>query len=169
MSPSEKLTVFVAKGLGSGYVPKGPGTVGSVVGLGWFALLLFLSPDPLIYSLATAGSILISVWCCGSAERILKLKDPGSIVLDEIIALPICFLPLILHHHETAGSMPTVSDIFIGQWMVVLAVFAGFRFFDILKPWPINRIQDLPGGWGVTADDVLAGVYVAAILWLAGF
>lgn len=168
MSIGDRLTVFVAKGLGSGCVPKGPGTVGSVVGLAWFALLLLL-PGPLSYTAATVAGIIASIWVCGEAERILNLTDPGAIVLDEIIALPICFLPVIWKHHAATGTLPTASEIFLDQWILVIGVFAGFRVFDIFKPWPINQIQNLPGGWGVTADDVLAGLYVAVIVYFAGF
>ncbi len=167
MNISDRLTVFAARGLGAGYAPKGPGTVGSIVGLAWFALLLQL-PGPISYTTATVAGIVASIWICGEAERILQLKDPGSIVLDEIIALPICFLPAIWRQHAADGKLPSLSEIFLDQWILVVAVFVGFRVFDIFKPWPINQIQNLPGGWGVTADDVLAGLYVAAIVYLAG-
>lgn len=161
VSTGDKLIVWVAKGFGSGCAPKGPGTVGSVVGIGWFALLL-LCPDFLWYCVGTLAGIPLSVWICGRAEKILNLKDPGSVVLDEIIALPICFVPLVFQH---APSLPSVGHVFTEQWMFVIGVFAGFRLFDIWKPWPIRQLQDLPGGWGVTIDDVLAGIYVAAILF----
>ncbi|MGB0582484.1 MAG: phosphatidylglycerophosphatase A [Limisphaerales bacterium] len=161
MSTGDKLIVWIAKGFGSGCVPKGPGTVGSVVGIGWFALLL-LCPNFLWYSVGTVAGIPLSIWICGRAEKILNLTDPGSIVLDEIIALPICFLPLVMKH---APGLPSVAQVFSEQWLVVIGVFAGFRLFDIWKPWPIRQLQDLHGGLGVTIDDVLAGVYVAIILF----
>lgn len=160
MSTGEKLIVWVAKGFGSGCAPKGPGTVGSVVGIGWFAALL-LCPNFVCYCVGTVVGILASVWICGRAERILDLKDPGSIVLDEIIALPVCFLPLVL---KQAPALPSVGHVFSEQWVIVVGVFGAFRLFDIWKPWPIRQLQDLPGGWGVTVDDVLAGVYVAVVL-----
>lgn len=164
MSTGDRFIVFVAKGFGSGYAPKGPGTFGSIVGLAFVALLLLL-PGPLSYTTAAVSGIIASVWFCGEAERILNLKDPGSIVLDEIIALPICFLPFVWETYLATGQIPTPASLFVDNWLLVGAAFVGFRFFDILKPWPIKQLQDLHGGFGVTIDDVLAGIYVAALLW----
>jgi len=165
VNAGQRFIVFVAKGFGSGCVPKAPGTFGSLAGLGLVALFLLL-PGPLAYSAATLAGVVVSVWFCGQAERILNQKDPGSIVLDEIIALPLCFLPWVWREFATNQAMPSCAELFGDHWMLVVAVFAGFRFFDILKPWPIRQVQELPGGWGVTMDDVLAGLYVAALVWL---
>ena len=111
-----------------------------------------------------------SVWLCGEGERILREKDPGSVVLDEIAALPICFLPLVAHHWWRTGRLPAMEDFLGGNnWLITLAVFALFRLFDIAKPWPVRQSQSLPGGWGITVDDVLAAVWVAGIVFLAGW
>jgi phosphatidylglycerophosphatase A len=160
VSGFDKLVVFVAKGFGTGCVPKAPGTVGSVAGVAWVAILL-LPGDRNLYLTATVLGVFASVWFCGRAEEILQLHDPGSIVIDEIVALPICFLPLVLRD----GGLSDVQTVFVENWWWAPLVFGLFRLFDIWKPWPVNQIQNLPGGWGVTADDVLAGSYVCAIVW----
>ena len=115
----------------------------------------------------------LSVWICGEAETILKQKDPGSIVLDEIVAIPLCFFWTIGNIHTRSGALPAMEDFWrpdgsIGLLMT-LALFVAFRLFDIWKPWPVRQSQRLPGGWGVTVDDLLAAVYVnlGALLFLA--
>lgn len=163
MSAKERFIIFVAQGFGSGWAPKGPGTVGSVAGIGWFALLL-LCPNLTCYLVGSVLGVLVSVYFCGAAERIMKQKDPSSVVIDEIIALPICYLPYVIKHLGEGASLPSPAETFTAHWWVVLAGFVLFRLFDILKPPPIFQVQNLPGGWGVTADDVLAGAVTAVIL-----
>ena len=163
MTFRDQLIVFVAKGFGSGYAPKGPGTCGSIVGLLWFAILL--SFDSLaIYVAASIVGIPFSIWICGAAEEIMKQHDPSSVVMDEIIALPLCFLPLVIKAHLSTGSLPDVKTVFVEHWWIPLIGFVLFRIFDIAKPGPIGKIQDLPGGLGVTADDVLAGLTTAVVM-----
>jgi phosphatidylglycerophosphatase A len=116
-----------------------------------------------------AGTILgigLSVWLCGEGEKILKQKDPGSIVLDEIVAIPVCGLWWVWLQWRTAHILPPVEKLF-SSWTVVLFLFVFFRVFDIAKPWPIKKSQSLPGGWGVTVDDLLAAVYVNVLLAVA--
>ena len=68
------------------------------------------------------------------------------------------------------GTPPGDGGFFGGNnWLITLAVFALFRLFDIAKPWPVRQSQSLPGGWGITVDDVLAAVWVAGIVFLAGW
>lgn len=158
--------LWMAQGFGVGRIPVAPGTFGSLVGLLWFALLL--APGNLWLFLAgvIAGAAL-SVWLCGEAERILNQKDPGSVVLDEIAAIPLCFAGWVGKVFWNAGAVPRVEDI-LGHhnWLAALGVIAAFRFFDILKPWPVRQSQSLPGGWGVTVDDLLAALYVNAVVLL---
>ncbi len=92
-------------------------------------------------------------------EKILGQTDPGSIVLDEIVAIPFCFLTWLL---SLGGEKLPGPEYFFGQqrWMYTVAVFLRFRLFDVWKPWPVRQSQNLPGGWGVTFDDLLAAVYV---------
>ena len=156
----DKLILFVAQGFGVGRIPFAPGTFGSVVGLGWFALLL-ATGNLWLFALGTILGIAASVWLCGAGEKILKQTDPGSVVLDEIIAIPICFAAWVLIQFRQTGQQPP-PEFFFSQshWLQTAGVFAAFRFFDVLKPWPVRQSQRLVGGWGVTVDDVLAAGYV---------
>jgi phosphatidylglycerophosphatase A len=157
------LILFVAQGFGAGRLPFAPGTFGSLLGLFWVALLLATGRVELFLA-GTLLGLALSVWLCGAAERILQQTDPGSIVLDEIAALPICFLPWLVArwapHHSVPGPEELVSR---SSLLLTLALFALFRVFDIAKPWPVRQSQRLPGGWGVTTDDALAALYVALI------
>jgi phosphatidylglycerophosphatase A len=90
---------------------------------------------------------------CAAAERFLGKRDPGSVVLDEIVVMPLVGLPAVWVFPNLAIQP---------SWILPLAGFAVFRLFDIWKPGPIRSSQELPGGWGVVMDDVLAAL-------LAGF
>lgn len=157
------MILFTAQGFGIGRIPFAPGTWGSLVGLVWFAALLATRRYEL-YLLGAICGVGLSVWLCGAAEKILKQKDPSSVVLDEIIAIPFCFLPWITTHWLKNGKLPALETLFTGRGLLtVAAIFILFRVFDILKPWPIRQSQRLPGGWGVTVDDLLAAVCVALL------
>lgn len=107
----------------------------------------------------------VSVWLCGVGEKVLNAKDPGSVVFDEIAAIPVCFVGWIAVQLWKTGSFPAPGLFFSKQnWLVTVSVFAAFRFFDVLKPWPVRQSQSLPGGWGVTIDDFLAALYVNALV-----
>ena len=96
-------------------------------------------------------------------------KDPGSVVLDEIAAMPVCFLGWVGLVVWKTGSMPHLDYFLVRNNLLLTAwVFASFRLFDVAKPWPVNRSQNLPGGWGITADDLLAAGYVNVIVVLVG-
>jgi phosphatidylglycerophosphatase A len=155
-----KHVLFIAQGFGVGRNPFAPGTFGSVVGLGWFALLLL--PGSLwVYIAGTILGLAASVWFCGEAEKILGQTDPGSIVLDEIAAIPVCFMSWIAIAQNDASPFPAYFFAGRNLWLT-LGVFTAFRFFDVLKPGTVKQSQKLPGGWGVTVDDFLAAVYVNA-------
>jgi phosphatidylglycerophosphatase A len=152
------MKLWIAQGFGAGRIPIAPGTFGSVVGLGWLALLLCGRSWPVFI----AGNLLavgLSVWLCGEAEQILKKKDPGPVVLDEIVAIPLCFTGWIAAAWWPQHRWPGV-EFFLTRWPSSIGVFALFRLFDVLKPWPVRQSQNLHGGWGVTVDDILAAVYV---------
>ena len=136
---------FLAFGLGSGLSRYAPGTVGTVVAVP-FAWLLMQMP-PALYWAALAALFLLGVWLCGAASRMLGRHDPGNIVWDEMVGywLTVALLPMTW-----------------GWW---LAGFVAFRLFDILKPWPIRRLERaVGGGLGIMLDDVLAAVYAMLIL-----
>jgi phosphatidylglycerophosphatase A len=152
------MKLWIAQGFGIGRIAVAPGTFGSVLGLGWLVVLLSFKSWPAFILGALAG-VGVSVWLCGEAERILGKTDPGSVVLDEIAAIPLCFAGwlavVVLRQHSWAGP-----GFFCAHWLSSIGVFALFRLFDVAKPWPVRQSQSLPGGWGVTVDDVLAAVYV---------
>ena len=159
----DEILLWIAQGFDVGRVPFAPGTFGSLVGVLWFALLL-VPGSFWLYVVGTFLGLAASVKFCGEAERILGKRDPGSVVLDEIAAIPICFAPWVLLELWRHHAMPPGETFFSGHglWMTA-SLFLLFRVFDIWKPWPVRQSQSLPGGWGVTMDDVLAAVYVAAL------
>lgn len=136
--------LWLAAGFGAGFVPRAPGTVGSLVALPIYGLLHLLSPAA--YGLAVLAMFAFGVWICGRVARRLGDPDPGLIVWDEIVGM------LVTLFMAPAG----IAYVALG--------FALFRFFDIVKPFPVAQSQALPGGFGVVVDDVLAGVYSALAL-----
>ena len=129
---------------GVGYLPVMPGTFGSLVGVGIFLLLGSLVPQLVaIVAITWAG-----IWAASRTERILRLKDPGKVVVDEVAGQMIALLPLSLLAVGTGKSGIIVS-------------FILFRLFDIFKPYPARRFERLRGGLGIMADDLVAGFYGA--------
>jgi phosphatidylglycerophosphatase A len=146
---NEKLITFLATGFGSGLAPFAPGTAGTLVGV-VICLLCITLPWPMRLLIVIALSVL-SIYVSEQAEKIYNKKDDQRIVIDEIVGLQITMLPVAI----------TVLHLCVG--------FVLFRIFDILKPFPINNLQRLPGGWGVVIDDVGAGIYAGAVMWLLVF
>jgi phosphatidylglycerophosphatase A len=156
---AKKFALWLAQGLGIGLMPIIPGTFGSGLGFLWF--LLIIAPGNFaLFSAAVLLSFFVAVLCSEVAEKMLNQHDPNCIVIDEIIAIPICFLGWMAVDPTITGPMWFLTA---GRWKITLAILFAFRVFDILKPWPVGRSQKLPGGWGVTVDDVLAGIYVAIL------
>jgi phosphatidylglycerophosphatase A len=162
-----EVPVWLAQGFGLGLIPVGPGTFGCLIGVAWFLVLMSFG-SLWVYAGGIVAGALLSVWACGEAEKTLSQTDPGSVVLDEIVAVPFCFAAWVGSFYFNHALMPQ-PDHFIGPdtWLVTLGVFAAFRLFDVAKPWPVRQSQKLPGGWGVTADDLLAAVYVNAATLVA--
>ena len=140
MNFRDKAAVFVATGFYVGNIPLAPGTFGSLLGL---PLCYFLSGIPMPAAiLAGFLFIVLAVWISDLATRVLKRKDPGCIVIDEIAGLVVALI----------GVPFNLASVIIG--------FVLFRFFDILKPYPIRTIdRRLSGGVGIVADDVVAGLF----------
>jgi phosphatidylglycerophosphatase A len=158
------FVLWLAQGFGIGRIPVAPGTFGSVVGLAWFALLL-TTRNLGLYVVGCLIGLALSVWLCGAGEKILKAKDPGSVVADEIVAIPICFLGWVVALWRNTGAFPTPAYFFSKHNLLpTLGVFLAFRLFDVWKPWPVRQSQSFPGGWGVTVDDALAAVYVNVVV-----
>ncbi len=151
---ARKLAPKVAVGLATLGITgslKAPGTFGSLLGL--FFYLLFFRFLPLEAYLLFAGLIVyFAVGVCDQAEKVLKRRDPGCIVLDEFAAMQLCFLPFPFLN----ASNTSIWTGFLG--------FALFRIFDIYKPLGIKKIQNLEGGLGCVADDVAAALVVWVIL-----
>jgi phosphatidylglycerophosphatase A len=156
---ANKIVLWIAQGLGTGRAPVAPGTFGSALGFFWF--LLIVAPGNFaFFATAILLSFFVSVLCSEIGEQVLRQRDPGCIVIDEIIAIPICFLGWMAVDPTVTGPMWFLTG---GHWKISVAILLGFRVFDIAKPWPVRQSQKLPGGWGVTVDDVLAAIYVAVI------
>ena len=131
-----------------------PGTWGSAAGLLYFAL--FFQRVGIGATLAvTVVVAYLAVAFCGEAELRLRKKDAGEIILDEVIVMPLCFLGWRM----LLDAAPA--------WVLWLAGFALFRLYDIFKPLGLSRLQALPGGWGVVADDVAAALAACATLHIA--
>jgi phosphatidylglycerophosphatase A len=124
---------------------RAPGTWGSVAGLLYFTVFFYPLSwfGTLVFS---AVGIYLAVALCGEAEFRLGRKDPGEVILDEFVAMPLCFLDW----RALPGPLPV--------WAVFLLGLGLFRVFDIVKPFGIRKLQDLPGGWGVVMDDVVAAL-----------
>ena len=162
-SITDKIVVFVAEGLGVGRIPFAPGTFGTALGFGWIYLLL-LPRNMTIYLAGIVLGFFVAVWIGHQAEKILQKTDPGSIVLDEITALPLAFLPVVLLTQSDGRTEPA-SAFFSGKaWLFPVLTFVLFRFFDIVKPLGIARVQKAPGGWGLVLDDYLAALATAIML-----
>lgn len=131
-----------------------PGTWGSVAGLAYFTI--FFHPLGWLGTvLLSAGGIYLAVAFTGEAAFRLGRRDPGEVILDECVAMPLCYLGW----RELAGHWP--------PWVVFLAGLALFRFFDIVKPLGIRRLQNWPAGWGIVGDDVAAALAACVTLHLA--
>jgi phosphatidylglycerophosphatase A len=160
------VKLWIAQGFGIGRIPLAPGTFGSLVGVLWFGLLL-MTGSVWCFAAGILAGIALSVWLCGAAEEKLGQKDPASVVLDEIVALPVSFFGWVTIVLWQTGSLPAFAYFFSARaWPLTLGVFLASRFFDVAKPWPVYQSQSLPGGWGITIDDVLAAVWVNVVVLL---
>ncbi|MEX0939453.1 MAG: phosphatidylglycerophosphatase A [Pirellulales bacterium] len=146
-------SVWLASGLGVGWIPYAPGTFGTLAGLPliWLVHLLPLWGQGLM----VLGVFVVGVPICTRAVRCTGgAKDPGWVVLDEMISLPITFV-----------AVPLVG---VSGYTVLIALigFVLHRVFDILKPPPAMQLERLPEGLGIMADDVAAGIYSCITLHL---
>jgi len=129
-----------------------PGTWGSLAGLLYFTVFFAGRYGVIGTLLLSAIGIYVAIGICGEAEFRLGRRDPGEVILDEFVVMPLCFLgwPVL------AANLP--------NWLIFLAGFGLFRLFDIIKPFGIKRLQTLPGGWGVVMDDLAAALAACAVL-----
>jgi len=130
-----------------------PGTWGSLVGIAYF-VLFFESCTLWEVLFYTAIISYVAVAFCGEAEVRLGKTDPGEVILDEFVAMPLVFL-----------GYSTLRSTF-SEWLVLLLGFILFRVFDILKPFGIKKLQRLNAGWGVVVDDLVAALAACLTLHL---
>jgi len=146
-----RLAVFIATVAFCGYAPVAPGTFGSAAGLVVY-LIVWRTRSPLIEVGLIAATFVLGVWSATLAERYFGGTDPGPVVIDEVLGmlLTLAFIPVGL-----SGA---------------LAGFVLFRIFDVIKPFPADRLERLHGGLGIMADDAMAGIYanlgLRLVMWL---
>jgi len=138
----KKTAHFIATTFYSGYFPIAPGTVGSFVAV----LILWFLPTLswLTLSIISITGFLIGVWAAKIAEESWG-HDPGQVNWDEVIGMFITVIAIPKH------------------WVIYGCGFFIFRLFDIIKPFPVNKMEKLPGGLGIMSDDVIAGIYANII------
>ena len=136
-----RLAVFIATVGYCGYFPFAPGTVGSAAGLLFYALVSWTG-SPTVEIGMILGLFVVGVWAGTTAERYFGGVDPGPIVMDEVVGMLI-----------TLAFIPSLG------WSGILAGFVLFRIFDVIKPYPAGRFEQMHGGLGVMADDAMAAIY----------
>jgi phosphatidylglycerophosphatase A len=184
------ISMVLATCFGLGYLPKAPGTWGSLAGVllaciflkGWpvqakltFDLIVLVHQlDAILLVLVIVA--LVGVWTSSRTSMFLGVKDPQSVVIDEVSGqLITILLGTLTFYHAPPGKFDVqiVGAAWAGfghgtiDWRPIAAGFVLFRLFDIWKPFPIRRLEKLPGGWGIMADDWMAGIYAAILMRLA--
>jgi phosphatidylglycerophosphatase A len=183
-----RFALFVATAAGLGYLPKAPGTWGSLGGV-LIALLFFRyhqfpnsfvvwagqTPKTIPYVAVEAALVLLvaalGIWSASRVCAFTGTKDPQIVVVDEVSGQMIA---LLFSAGESTLDRTHLYDIQHFQswhgfvnWKYLLLGFILFRLFDIWKPFPARQAESLPGGWGIMADDWVAGIYAALGLWIA--
>lgn len=147
-----RLAVFLATVAYCGYFPIAPGTIGSAAGLVIY-LLVWWTQSPIVEMGLIVATFAVGTWAATHAERFFGGIDPGPVVIDEVL-----------------GMLVTLACRPVG-WSAALTGFVLFRIFDIIKPYPANRLEKFHGGFGIMADDAMAGIYanlaLRLIMWLA--
>lgn len=146
---NEKLIKLLATGFGAGLEPLAPGTAGTLVGV--LICLVFSPLHWLLRLLIVIFLLVLAIYIAGRAEQVYQKKDDQRIVIDEIAGFQVAMLPIAI----------TGLHLLVG--------FVLFRIFDIWKPFPLRNFQQFPGGWGVVADDIGAGVYAGFLMLLLVF
>ena len=156
---------LLASCFGLGRLPVAPGTWGSLPPAIIFALMCYLGASALLISLVmaalTLGGCVVCIKFAPAAIAATGKNDPGEVVADELAGQALTFLtiPFFIPVILTTGQICIITS---GGFLL-------FRLFDIVKPWPIRKLEKLPEGWGVLADDLLAGVYAAIVLLIVIF
>jgi phosphatidylglycerophosphatase A len=141
---------FLAYGFGAGLSPKAPGTMGTVVAVPIYALLMYAGSGAYLSVLVV--SLVAGVFICGYTAGVMGIDDPKGVVWDEIVGYLITMLALPFN------------------WIWMLGGFLLFRLFDIWKPWPIGWVdRRIKGGVGIMLDDVIAAIFACVLLNLAAY
>jgi phosphatidylglycerophosphatase A len=144
-----RLALTLATWFGAGYAPVAPGTAGSLAAI-VIAYLLRGQFQPWHFAVFALVLAVPAVWAASVTAEVVGKKDPGIVVVDEVI-----------------GQWITIAGARTIDWKSCLVAFALFRLFDIWKPAPVRQLEALPGGLGINADDAMAGVYGAIVVWAA--
>ena len=141
-----RIGVFIATCAYVGYAPVAPGTFGSAIGLAVFYVVRHQRSTTVEVAVIVALAA-VGLWSATEAEHHFGGIDPGPVVIDEVVGMLItlAFIPV-----NMAGA---------------IVAFLIFRFLDVVKPWPARRLEQLPGGFGVVLDDMMAGVYGNVMMW----
>jgi phosphatidylglycerophosphatase A len=147
-----RLANLISTWFGCGRSPVAPGTVGSAAAIVIaVAIERITGLAPIGFAALALLLLAPAIWAAGVSAREAKLEDPQFVVVDEVI-----------------GQWIALAGASALNWKSYLAAFALFRLFDILKPPPARQLERLPGGIGINADDVMAGIYAALVLFVAG-
>ena len=140
----------VATWFGCGYAPVAPGSVGSLAAVAIaIAVHAYAGAGRGTFALLAALTLFPGIWAAGVVETHQQRRDPGIVVVDEVI-----------------GQWITMVGISTLNWKSCLAAFLAFRIFDVWKPPPVRKLERLAGGFGIVADDVMAGLYGALAIVL---
>ena len=147
-----RVALTLATWFGCGYFPWGPGTVGSLAALTVAIIVqIYLGGTRQFLLGITLVLLMPAVWAATSTARLIKKKDPGMVVVDEVL-----------------GQWVTLTGALSYSSRSFALGFVLFRIFDIWKPWPVRVLESLPEGYGIVADDIAAGLYGALILYIGG-
>ncbi|MDD5542044.1 MAG: phosphatidylglycerophosphatase A [Acidobacteriia bacterium] len=147
---TDRCAMAIATVAGAGFSPLAPGTAGALVSVAVWLIFMRWIPVALHLPIHLAWLTvvtLVGIWASTRAEIRIGVHDPRQVVVDEFVGQQIAYL----------GLSPL-------GWRSLLLGFALFRLFDVWKPSPIRQSQELPGGWGIVIDDVLAGIYALVVL-----
>ncbi|HEY1240388.1 MAG TPA: phosphatidylglycerophosphatase A [Bryobacteraceae bacterium] len=150
---TDRLAILIATWFGCGYAPAAPGTAGSLAGVA-IALVLheFAGFSTWYFIALVAVTFFPAVWASTGTARAVGRKDPGIVVVDEVL-----------------GQWVALAGARAFNWKSYMAAFVLFRLFDIWKPPPVRQLERLSEGLGIVADDLMAGVYAALLLLIAGY
>jgi phosphatidylglycerophosphatase A len=188
-----RFALFVATAGGLGYLPKAPGTWGSLAGLllavaplwAVFAINLVsdvhvnltttIDPVLLVHVLVAIATAGIGIWAATRAAQFWQQKDPQRVVIDEVsgqhltlllgLAIPVWWKPTQTVSYDYMLGFVSFHSVL--SWKYLLLGFILFRLFDIWKPFPARQAESLPRGWGIMTDDWVAGIYAGIGLWIA--